>query len=156
VAGFEAMSALADLEAGRTARPRALLDRHCAAGFSTIPSDPVRLSALCLWAQVIARLGPCDGAQELLELLLSARGQIALDSLGVVGVADHHAGTLAGRLGDLVLADQLLASALHTYERVGARALTVHVELDRARLFDEDLTRVRTDAEALGLQVRAG
>jgi len=130
VSAFTAMAALAELEAGRQQHAAELLRERVSDEFASLPYDPVQLGSLLIWAEVAAGLADRQAASLLLGRIEPLREQIALDSLGTLGVASRCAGLLAATLGRSNEADNHFAYALELHQRLGASSLAVRTQLE--------------------------
>ncbi len=130
VAVFGAMSALAELEAGRDGLARELLERAARDDFAGLPADPVQLGSFVLWAEVAARLGARPAAAGVLKRLEPWRDQVVLDALGVLGSASRGLGLAAATLGREAEADAHFAHAVEVHDRMDAPSLTARTRLD--------------------------
>jgi tetratricopeptide (TPR) repeat protein len=130
VSAFAAMAALAELEAGQQQHAAERLRAQARDEFASLPCDPVQLGSLIIWAEVAARLADRQAASLLLARVEPLREQIALDSLGALGVASRSAGLLAATLGRWNEADRHFAYALELHERLGASSLAVRTQLE--------------------------
>ena len=127
---FTAMAALAELEAGDRERAAEKLRAHADSRLASTPCDPVQLGSLLIWAEVAARLADREAASLLLSRIEPLREQIALDSLGTLGVASRGVGLLAATLGRHDDADAHFAHALELHERFGASSLAARTQLE--------------------------
>jgi class 3 adenylate cyclase/tetratricopeptide (TPR) repeat protein len=130
VSVFTAMAALGELDAGRQQSPAELLREQARDEFASLPRDPVQLGSLLIWAEVAARLADRQVASLLLDRIKPLREQIALDSLGTLGVASRCVGLLAATLGRWNEADSHFAHALELHEHLGASSLAVRTQLE--------------------------
>jgi class 3 adenylate cyclase/tetratricopeptide (TPR) repeat protein len=130
VSVFTAMAALAELEAGQPRHAAERLRRRTGDDFASLPCDPVQLGSLLIWAEVASRLEDRRAASLLLHRIAPLREQVALDSLGVLGVASRCAGLLAATLGRWDEADDHFAFALEQHERLGASSLAARTQLE--------------------------
>jgi class 3 adenylate cyclase/tetratricopeptide (TPR) repeat protein len=130
VSAFTSMAALAELEAGQQQHAAELLRERARDEFASLACDPVQLGSLLIWAEVAARLADRRAASILLGRIEPLREQIALDSLGALGVASRCAGLLAATLGHWNEANSHFAHALEFHQRLGASSLAVRTQLE--------------------------
>jgi hypothetical protein len=130
VSAFTAMTALAELEAGHAGLAAERLRGRVGDELDSLPCDPVQLGSLLIWGEVAHRVEDREAASCLLRRIEPLREQVALDSLGALGVASRGAGLLAATLGRWNEADTHFAHALETHKRLHAASLAARTQLE--------------------------
>lgn len=115
--GWRAAAARVLLDNGREDKARA---RALAEDIGSVPRDPIWLVSMFIWAQVCARLGAGDRAEELYGLLAPYAGQLAVAGQLVYESVDWALGELSTSLERYEDAERHFAPAVEIEARLGA------------------------------------
>ncbi len=161
-ATLRCMLALLWADEADTARSRAEVERYAADRFTTIPTDSLWLTSLCLLAEATVQLGLREPLPLLYDLIVPHAGRNAVQGVPARwGSTNRVLGLLAEALGDRVVADQHLADALGDHEARGLRFFIPRTLFDRARILrargdpaaTQVLDRAHKEAADLGMTV---
>jgi class 3 adenylate cyclase/tetratricopeptide (TPR) repeat protein len=130
---IRAMVAWSYADLGRIDEARALLEEHRGPGFTELPRDYLWLLSVAVSARVCATLGDAEMAAELTALLLPHRPEMVQSQSIFLGPVAHYLGLLATTLGQLDEANDHFAASVASEERIAARAMLVHTQLEWAR-----------------------
>ncbi|HEY7622771.1 MAG TPA: AAA family ATPase [Solirubrobacteraceae bacterium] len=159
---FRVLAALAGYEAGNQAEAGRALSEVADGAFADVPTDPVTLESLMLWAELAVNLGDRRAAALLLPRLEPLREHMVTEALGIYGVVSRCVGSLAGVLGRREDADGHFAHALAAHERMGAASLAARtriewgLSLSRAGRPVEAREQLSAGAEAAARQAMPG
>lgn len=129
-AAYRAGAALALIESGQTDQARELA---LAEDFRAVPRDWNWSWAMFIWADVCARLGRSDRAEEIFELTAPFSGLIAVTGPHAAGSVDWALGRLATTLGRYGRAEEHFAAAAELETRLGAPLLLARTKAGWAR-----------------------
>jgi tetratricopeptide (TPR) repeat protein len=123
------------LDEGDEAGARALYERELARGAQGVPRGMYRLTTLVLLAELCARLGDAQRAEELYEALAPfAHRNVVVSYASCWGPVEAWLAELADAFGDRPLATRHLRSALVRTRAMGAPLLTAQLEARRREL----------------------